>query len=157
MLSMKPAQAQKFFFDTKLVAESMDKATRTVLSKFGAFVRRRARSSMRRKKKISQAGQPPAAHTGRLKELIFFAADLPNQSVVIGPVALNGDGGQVPSLLEYGGEIKRSLNAIGNRVGRRSRNAAKTVVMHYTARPSMHPALEEEEKNLPPLWTNSLK
>jgi hypothetical protein len=142
MLTFKPADAKRFFFDSKIVVEAMDRATRTVLSKFGAFVRTRARSSIRRRKKISEPGQPPSSHAGPLKELIFFAADLANQSVVIGPARFKD--GSVPEILEYGG-VSRIVSH------------GKTVKVEIEPRPFMHPAMEEEQKNLPPLWANSLR
>jgi hypothetical protein len=140
MLTMKPAQAKNFFFDRPAVQNAMDAATRKVLAQFGAFVRTRARSSMRRRKKISEPGQPPSAHDGKLKQLIFFAFDPGAKSVVIGPALLNGANGEVPALLEYGGTV--------------SRNGVR---MHYAARPAMQPAFVAERSRLPPLWENSLK
>lgn len=52
------------FFDRKAVLAAVDKATLRVLSKFGAFVRRRAKSSIRKRKKASPPGQPPSSHSG---------------------------------------------------------------------------------------------
>ena len=59
------------FFDRQRVM-SGDRATRKVFSKFGAFVRQTARSSIRKRKSISEPGQPPSSHTGLLKRNIFF-------------------------------------------------------------------------------------
>ena len=42
----------QLFFDSKKVRRSVDRATRRVLSRFGSFVRRTARSSIRKRKKF---------------------------------------------------------------------------------------------------------
>ncbi len=111
MIGMKLVQAKGGFFDSDKVQKSMDRATIRALSKFGAFVRRRARSSIRKRKASSLPGHPPSSHTGLLRDNIYFAAE-GTQNVVIGAVRLNQlafDGaGQVssegvPALLEYGG------------------------------------------------------
>jgi hypothetical protein len=86
------------------VLKAMDKATRRNLSRFGAFVRRRAQTSIRYRTKPSQAGQPPSAHrslmrtktnkrTGAtrkqqvspLRDLIYFGYDAQAQTVIVGP------------------------------------------------------------------------
>jgi len=51
---------KQMFFDTKAVMRATDKATRRVLSKFGAFVRRSARSSIRKRKRTSAPASRPA-------------------------------------------------------------------------------------------------
>jgi len=61
------------FFDSKKVVSATDRATRRVLSRFGAFVRRTAKQSIRKRKKVSQAGNPPSSHTGLLKKFIYLA------------------------------------------------------------------------------------
>jgi len=82
---------------------SASRATRKVLSKFGAFVRRGAKSSIRNRKATSAPGSPPSSHVGTLKRLIFFAYDPGRKSVVIGPTPFNTSEGVAPPLLEYGG------------------------------------------------------
>ncbi len=57
---------KRMFFDRKRVVDATDRATRRVLSKFGAFVRQTARRSIRRRRSVSQPGQPPSSHTGLL-------------------------------------------------------------------------------------------
>jgi hypothetical protein len=106
------------FFDRPIKGYLSDQA-RAVLSRFGAFVRRDAKSSMRRKgtKRTphSQPGQPPFSPTGTLPQWILFAYDPRDKSVTIGPYKLNmiffdGDGqpvrGTVPEALEFGGQIR---------------------------------------------------
>lgn len=100
-------QVRAAFFDQAAVRTALDAGTRKALSKFGAFVRQRARSSIRTRKKSSPPGQPPSSHEGSLKRLIFFAYDASAKTVVIGPVPFRA--GEAPSLLEHGGTaVKKS-------------------------------------------------
>jgi len=132
------------FFDTKAVRARTDRATRRVLSKFGAFVRRTARSSIRKRKRASQPGSPPSSHTGLLRRFIWFGYDPQKASVVIGPARLSRGGrGDAPALLEYGGR------AMLRRDGRRVR--AK-----YDERPYMGPAFAKEQPKLPAMWRDSV-
>lgn len=144
MIGMKLKEATSQFFDRKTVVLAMDRAKRKVLSRFGAFVRRRARSSIRKRKKISEPGTPPTNRTGLLRDNIFFVYDRNRDSVVIGPTLLNRRDDDVPELLEYGGQATRWRNF-------------KKVRVTYRARPFMGPAFEEEEPQLERLWRNSIK
>lgn len=138
-------RVKQSFFDTKKVRRATDRATRRVLSRFGAFVRRTARSSIRRRKRISRPGEPPSSRTGLLKRFIFFGYDTRARSVVIGPARLTRKGrGEAPSLLEYGG--RTTLKRRGRR--RRAR---------YAARPFMGPAFEKEKPQLPAMWRGSVR
>lgn len=115
MLSYSANYAKGFFFDAPLVVKAVDAATRGVLSKFGAYVRRRAKSSIRQRKAASQPGQPPSSHSGILRLFLYFAYDPGPRSVVIGPAKTNqvffdNQGnpvtGTVPEVLEYGGQVR---------------------------------------------------
>jgi hypothetical protein len=142
MIRMKPGI---LFFDSKAVARKVDTATRRVLSRFGAFVRRTARSSIRKRKRTSQPGSPPSSHTGLLKKFIFFGYEPARKSVVIGPVRLSQNGrGEAPHLLEYGG------TGTVERKGKRRRAKVR-------ARPFMGPAFEKEEPKLAAMWRDSIK
>jgi len=68
-------EIKQLFFDSPKVVRAVDRTTRRVLSKFGAFVRRTARSSIRKRKRISEPGSPPSSHSGLLKKFIFFGYD----------------------------------------------------------------------------------
>jgi hypothetical protein len=130
----------KLFFDKKAVRDKVDAGTRRVLSKFGSFVRRTARSSIRKRKRISHPGEPPSSHIGLLKKFIYFGYDPASRSVVIGPVRLSQNGrGEAPALLEHGGPAK---------VGKQR---AK-----YKPRPYMGPAFEKEQPKLPAMWRDSI-
>lgn len=146
----------KGFFDKAPVIAQMDKRTRGALSRFGAYVRTRAQSSMlghrtpkgfgkkskvRNRAGISAPGQPPLPHQGGIVRLIFFAYDDAKKSVVIGPVlysAAKKKGAYiVPQILEEGGTV--AAKTMGG----------KTVVMHYRPRPFMVPAFKAELPNAP--------
>jgi hypothetical protein len=143
MLGMKLHVAKGLFFDRARVTNAVDRTTRRNLSRFGAFVRRRARSSIRTRRRISDPGQPPTNRTGLLKRNIFFVYEPNRRSVVIGPVLLNKSSG-APELLEHGGTVIR-------RIGGRS------VRMTYRPRPYMGPAFEAEQDRLEKLWRNSVR
>ena len=136
---------KKCFFDREAVVSRADAATRKVFSKFGAFVRRTAKGSIRNRSKASPPGSPPSSHTGLLKKFIFFGFDPDAKSVVIGPARLDKRGrGDAPSLLEHGGATTLV------RRGKRERAA-------YAARPYMGPAFEKEQPKLPAMWRDSVK
>jgi hypothetical protein len=138
-------EVTKLFFDKKAVAEKVDKTTRRVLSRFGAFVRRTAKSSIRKRKNPSPPGQPPSSHTGLLKKFIFFGYEPQKRSVVIGPVRLTQNGrGEAPSLLEYGG--------IGSVVRHGQKRSA-----FIRERPFMGPAFEKELPQVSSLWKHSIR
>ena len=138
-------EIKKLFFDRQAVTRRMEPAKRKVLSKFGAFVRRTAKGSIRRRKKPAPPESPPSSHTGLLKKFIFFGYDPGRGSVVIGPVRLDQRGrGEAPSLLEYGGATT---------LMRRGKRRQTT----YRARPYMGPAFEKEQPKLPAMWRDSVK
>lgn len=103
----------KWFFDSALVQAKVDKARIKNLSKIGAFIRTRARRSIRKRKGASQPGNPPHSHVGLLRDGILFAYDNDSGGVVVGPRKLNQvsvvngqfRSGTVPEILEYGGSI----------------------------------------------------
>ena len=133
------------FFDSPKVIRAVDKSTRQVLSRFGAFVRRTAKQSIRKRKKSSAPGTPPSSHTGLLKRFIFFGYDPQKRSVVIGPTRLTENNrGEAPSILEYGGRTTVEGHKKKTRV-------------RIRPRPFMGPAFEKEKTNLPALWKNSIK
>ena len=120
------------FFDSPKVIATVDKTTRRVLSRFGAFVRTVAKRSIRKRKSHSPPGQPPSSHIGLLKKFIWFGYEPHKHSVVIGPARLSGKNrGEAPSLLEYGEK--------------------------FPARPYMGPAYEKSRPKLSEFWKNSIK
>ncbi len=148
MIGMKVDQVKGLFFDRAVVADAMDKTTRRAFSKFGAFVRTRARSSIRKRKRVSEPGSPPSSHSGLLRQFIFFAYDPDRKSVVIGPAKLNSVlSPTAAKSLEHGGEsIVRS--------GRREHGETRKVLVR--PRPFMQPAFEAELPKAAKLFENSL-
>lgn len=149
MIGVKINQSKSMFFDAPKVMRAVDAATRRVLSKFGAFVRTAARSSIRARKKSSAPGSPPSSHTGLLKRFIYFGYDASARSVVIGPALLRGKSSEkaLPAL-EYGGASTTTVRRRGKRM---------TVASKVQARPFMRPALKKEIPKLPPMWRDSVK
>lgn len=164
-----------FFFDRASVIDKMGKANARALSKAGAFIRRRARSSIRRRKGISKPGQAPSAHStdavATLKN-ILFASERQGQSLVVGPVKLNqfneslsGGSVSIPALMEFGGTVSivekstdrgKTWRRADLRRNRRSWEQFRKRRAAYAARPFMGPALEQEADNIPEAWAGSL-
>jgi len=105
---------KSLFFDTEAVKRQVDAITRRSLSRLGAFVRRRAQTSIRKRKGTAPPGQPPHSHEGSLRRLIFFAYEPAARSVVVGPVPFRK--GEAPKLLEFGGEATRTRGGRSRRV-----------------------------------------
>jgi hypothetical protein len=82
-------RAKDWFFDRKAVLDRVDRARVKSLSRFGAFVRTRARSLIRTRKRVSRPGEPPSSHTGVLKRFIYFVYDPVRKTVVVGPAKTN--------------------------------------------------------------------
>lgn len=148
MIGLRIDNIKGLFFDSKKVQAATSKAERRVLSRFGAYVRRGARSSIRRRKKTSRPGRPPSSHTGLLKRFIFFAYEPEHRSVVIGPIRLGRKTGEALPALEQGGR-SRVVSGRGDR--RRVR------VVAIRPRPFMGPAFEREKPKLPAIWRDSIR
>lgn len=123
---------KQWFFDRERVLKAVNRGKIKALSKAGAFVRTRARSSIRKRKRVSFPGQPPSSHTGLLRNWILFGYEPRTESVVVGPAKLNKRG-QVPSILEFGGSV----------MGPDGRDHM------ILPRPYMGPALEAEQDHIP--------
>lgn len=145
-------QKQQFFFDRQKVIAAVGRAEAKNLSRAGSFIRRTARSSLRRRQKAAPAGQPPSVHTqDRVATLknIWFVFEPRQRSVVVGPLKLNGsrlrgsNRKTIPSLHEVGGTAV---------VGTKKRRRAK-----YAPRPFMGPAMERELPKFAGLWANSVQ
>jgi hypothetical protein len=170
------ADVKKLFFDRASVERAVDRAELQQLSKAGAFVRRAARSSIRKRKKPSAPGKPPSSHVGTLREGILFAFERRIRSVVVGPVRINRTDG-APERLEFGGKRSiddrearllnrqiRSLNSAGRDIAGRFVKAGAGAIqevdegqtLNYMARPFMRPALEREAPKFPKLFANSV-
>ncbi len=131
--------------NTRKIQKAAERAERRVLSRFGFLTRQAAQRSVKRRKKVSAAGQPPSSHTGALRRFILYAYQRATRSVIIGPKRLGnkGGGGRAPAALEYGG---RSATA-----DKRPR------AIKIRPRPTMGPAFKETKPQLRSLWHNSIK
>src|SRR5574343_208374 len=105
-------EIKDMFFDRQKVIDEVSAENRRKLSKAGAFVRTRARSKLRRRKKASAPGQPPSVHSRDSRatlKFILFGLSEDKQSVVIGPVGLpsmrlrDSSASTIPELMEQGG------------------------------------------------------
>lgn len=146
----------ELFFDRAAVIRAVDEADRKVLARFGAQMRLRIRSKIRkpRRKTLaeltdvekhrikrdkerggkgqrpfapSRPGEPPRNVTGLLRDHVYYSWDPATRSVVVGPARLSR-GSDVPHILEEGGVSE----------GRR-----------IEARPYMQPSLQELLPKLP--------
>ena len=149
MIGYRIDEIKGLFFDSAKVQAATGRAERRVLSRFGAFVRRTARSSIRKRKRVSEPGQPPSSHAGFLKRFIFFAYEPQRRSVVIGPVRLGQKIGDAPAALEHGGPSQAMAR------GRRHKRQVRAVTIR--PRPFMGPAFAREQPKLPAMWANSVK
>lgn len=157
----------RFFRDLDAIQNAEERAAKKALSKFGAFVRRRARSSMRRRKKASEPGQPPSAHLGLIKKFLFFAYEPESKNVVIGPALLNGskrsDSQTVVELHEKGGSraVEETQVRSGDWVasGRVKIDGLpiRTRQAKYPERPFMRPAFEAELPQAAPMFKDMIK
>jgi hypothetical protein len=130
------------FFDRPGVMKKVKDGTVSALSKAGAFIRQRAKTSIKTRKKTAKPGNPPSSHDGRLKNMIFFGYDKSTESVVVGPKLCKGSNPTVPHLIEFGGSI----------IHWRDKKKA-----HYHAFPFMAPALAKELPNLPAAFQGCVK
>lgn len=176
---------KEFFFDREKVKRLIGKANAKNISKALAFVQRRSRSSLRRRKKTSAPGTPPSVHSVNdvtsLKN-ILFGYDPNRKSGIVGPVRLNKSifgpsiTGTVPELHEFGGaaRLKLGLEATRKIRGRRRTPSSpvewrvlrhrprpgqptKTATAFYPPRPFMGPALIKEAPKFPSLWLNTVR
>lgn len=165
MIGLKIEAAKSNFFDRQKVMDRTSKAERKVLSKAGAFVRQRAKTSIRYRERPSSPGSPPSVHrsVGRvhkksgkvvnkkqlvspLREFMFFSYDRSSRTVVIGPALLNGTAaGKGLKALEYGGPAV--ILGFGG----------KKRVVAIRARPFMRPAMQAELENFPTLFADQVK
>lgn len=144
----------KSYFKPELVERAADRAAFQSLRKFGSFVRRTAKTSIKaagKRRQVSRPGQPPRSITGLLKRLIFFIIEPEKQNVVIGPALANSksnvrNDGTIPETLERGGRVTFLA---------RKKRKARTVTI--APRPFMGPAMEKELPKWKGIWADSIK
>jgi hypothetical protein len=142
MVGLEFKAAQQSILDQQKIVDRMDRASRRALYRFGAFVRQRAKTSLRPRKAASPPGQPPSSHTGLIRDHILFAVE-GTKNVVIGPMFLRRQSDTALSALEHGGTTT---------IMRHGRPKEITLA----ARPFMRPAFDKEIKRAPKLWQNTL-
>lgn len=158
------------FFDREKVLNAADRGTVKALSKWGAFVRQDARTSLRYRDRPSEPGKPPSAHktmtrakTNRkgetkvqgvspLREFLFFAYDPGSKSVVAGPARLSTKLGNAPETLEHGG---RSL--IRSTTWENHKRVMTTRAVTIQPRPFMAPAAARTNDRLGELFKDSVR
>lgn len=149
-------ETQGKFFTAANVINTVDRTTRKALSNFGAFVRQRAKSSIRRRKAVSAPGNPPNSHTGLIGKFLYFAWDESQRSVVIGPALIRTSYAEPGSL----GELERGGSTVVIESGFKTRNGRRVVekkkrTINIKARPFMQPAFDKELPNLPKFWAKA--
>lgn len=191
---------KELFFDRLPVKAQLDKDQLRFLRNAGGFARKTARNSMKRKGKArkppknmngrayakwleeavrqpaSPPGTPPFAHTDSkvetLKNILFAFGG--KNSVLVGPVGLNGKRGSLPALHEYGGTQGISEKLIGASAGDKRavvRSSRRWVPVGrrkpapgqptrrrqatYPARPYMAPAMAKTQSKFKDLWFTS--
>jgi hypothetical protein len=154
-------KVKELFFDRAAVTSATDRGRVRALNRIGAYLRLTAKRSMRRRKGSSAPGEPQHAHTGLLRDHVYYTFDHNTNSVVIGPALLRTPGaddarpiaGTIPQTLEEGGAIR--VRESGR--GRTSGSRVRTVTV--TKRPAMAPALEEAKRadKLSEFWKEVLK
>lgn len=136
----------KAFNNMDNVLRATERANRRVFMRQGAYVRRVAQNSLKRRKRPadgesipSAPGKPPHTWGGggmNLRRSILF--DASPVGVVIGPIAAGQ--GQFGAKHEYGGTFRIDGQTA-----------------HYPARPFMGPALETSRSRLPDFWERVIK
>lgn len=158
--------SKRNYFDSRLITAKVAEANRQIFNRFGGYVRKVAKRSIKQAPKIDVAtgkqlgrgrrragivtrdaiaapGKPPYAHIGVVGRMLSYAYDDSTHSEVIGP-ELYGKG--TLKQLEEGGEI-----TIGPSGRRKSRRAT------LRAHPFMVPAFMLGLQQLPGWYRDSVK
>ncbi len=148
---------KKMFFDRDAVLDRISIARARALSKWGSYVRKDSRNSIKRVtgknryKRYSRPGRPPLAHyvgvndaDAGLKSILFAYSDA-TESVIVGPIGFNSKAQPtVPELMEVGG--------VAPPRGNRKKSA------RYAPRPFMKPAFDRSLTNpkLKDVWEHAI-
>ena len=120
-------------FDEDGLVARIARASREILRRAGAYVRRIAQRKVATSPKPSQPGSPPHSRKGLLKRSILFGSD-GDSSVLVGP-GFNLVGPSM-SAHEFGGKYRRE---------------------RYPKRPLMGPSLKESAPHLAKMWKDAVK
>ena len=133
-------------FSARPIVTAVDRAKIKYVTQAGAFIRKEARDSIRKRKKPAPPGRPPTNVKGTLKAFIKFAVDKRHPiNVVVGPELLASQRDSQKTL-ELGGSVRREIFEKGGRQQR---------TVNYKARPYMGPAYEKTEPDLPGLFAGA--
>ena len=143
-------------FDASTILWPTKAFVKTLLHKFGGYVRQTQRNSMKRSKIgplggpiPSLPGQPPRRRPGKnpdIKETVFYYADPVRKDVVIGMVLLRNKsamGEPMPGVLEYGGTSIIRTGRWSKKTGNAGRGMKAITV---APRPSAVPAFKKAVK-----------
>ena len=144
---------KSFFFDRFEWQGILNDGEFKALRRIGGWIRKTAKRSMRRRRKVSKPGKPPSVWAGDLKEKLFFhyqpGSATEENSVVVGPSYFprahrkiaHLSQQTIPRTLELGGtETFRNVRP-GPPVGGNQLVTQRTIKI--LARPYMNPALEK--------------
>ena len=120
-------------FDEDGLVARIVRASRDILRRAGAYVRRVAQRKVATSPRPSQPGRPPHSRKGLLKRAILFGSD-GDRSVLVGP-GFNFVG-ESASAHEFGGKYRRE---------------------RYPKRPLMGPALKETAPHVAKMWRDAVK
>ena len=139
--------AAKFTSEFAAVIKHAQRQTVRVFGRFGGYMRKVVRTSLRKRKTSSPPGKPPAGHGNQLlKNFTFYAVEPQSPSVIIGPAKVAGTlSSSAPSALERGGKTRIRTVVRGKPV-------EKTVILK--PRPYIGPAAAKTLAALPAMWTN---
>lgn len=168
----------RVFFDSKLLEGKLDKATKAVLSKFGAYVRTFSRRSMRKARMVRlsemdsderdryELQKKINKHAGKPAPKRRLAASEPGKP----PRVRQGD---LKKFLFFSYDTNQKSVVVGpERLSKRSGRTPQLMEkggrvtmdfgpnkgksFHIAARPYMQPALTEELPKLEPLWRDRI-
>lgn len=99
------------FFTASNIVMALDAAERKQLGRIGAYIRRGAIWSLRRRKKPAPPGKPPSVHSRHVFATlrnILYVYRASTHSVIVGPVGIgkHTDGKTVPEIHEHGATIR---------------------------------------------------
>lgn len=146
MLRITIKLAHKSFFSTEAVTRAIGRAEAAVLSRQGAYVRRVAQRSMRKRPGRSRPGEPPHVHTGLLKKFLYFVYSRAEHTVIVGPAAFS-ERSNAPAALERGGTSRTRVT---------DRRGSLTITIEIEARPYMGPALVRAKPHFPGFWRDTI-
>jgi len=133
----------------------MSQARKRALMKAGQFLRRAARTGIRRSSKPSSPGQPVHTQTGFFKEAIRYEYDTGMNAVVVGPaygdpdiMRLHESGGS-RQLVEWSRRGSKKWRPPGWRPrGRGAERTGRTMQVRYPDRSYLVSALEKAKRDL---------